>query len=66
MGTLSHEPKIKQDVKPRRKHSGEEYIHTYIRAYIRTYVHTYVHTNIHTYMHTYVYTYRTPAKRMPR
>ncbi len=62
MGGPSHEPKFKQDAKPRSKHNGEDviygmgglirtyYVYTYI--YIHTYIHAYIHTHIHTYIHT--------------
>ena len=67
MGGPSHEPKFKQDVKPRSKHSGEDaiygmgglnrtkyvcIIHTYIRIYIRVYIHTFIHTYVCTCIHT--------------
>ena len=73
MGPLSYEPKFKQDVKTRSKHSGEDVIYgmgglnedvicTYI--HIHTYIHTHIYTHtythiriIHVYTHTWRYTH---------
>ena len=54
MGVLSREAKIKQDVKTRSKHSGEDVIYGMGGLVRMQYVYTYIHACMHTCKHKWI------------